>query len=329
MKIGMLFPGYGSQFVGMGKELYDNSRIFQEYFEEASNCTGINFVKLCFASSDAELSKIQHAYPALFLVGVATAAMIKDVCEAAGTSISYMAGHGVGEYSALCTARVLTFPDGLYILGKLSLFYEAMREQLDAKSVIVNGLSAKKLKEICEEQSSPEACAHIAVYENRTGHVVTGQTDVVDAVAEGASDAGAQKVKEIDGAEGFHTPLLQGLVEQLKIYLTKVDFKDPQMPLTMSVSAKEVCRAKKAQDAIMRQIVEPVNWNLIVKQCADADIIIIPAPSKTLVTEVSAYYPDKTIIGIDTMADIEALTMLIKERMPQQIPEGQMEQPQL
>ncbi len=331
MKIGMLFPGYGSQFVGMGKELYDNSRIFQEYFEEASNCSGINFVKLCFASSDVELSKIPHAYPALFLVGVATANIIKEVCESQGVSISYMAGYGVGEYSALCTAKVLSFPDGLYILSKLSLFYEAMREQLDAKSVIVNGLTAKRLKEICEEHSSPDACAHIAIYENKNGHVVTGQTDVVDAVAEGASDAGAQKVKEIEAAEGFHTPLLNDLVEQLKIYLTKVDFKDPQMPLIMGVTGKEVCRAKKAQDAIMRQIVEPVNWSVVVKQCADADIIVIPAPSKTLIAEVSAAYPKKIVVGIDTMADIEIFKSLLKERLAEAvvIPQEESIQPQL
>src|SRR5437016_3408870 len=100
MKIGMLFPGYGSQFVGMGKELYDNSRIIQEYYEEASNCLNVNFVKLCFASSDAELSKLTSAYPALFLASTATAAFIKEI----GINIDLIAGHGLGEYSALCTA---------------------------------------------------------------------------------------------------------------------------------------------------------------------------------------------------------------------------------
>ena len=203
-------------------------------------------------------------------------------------------------------------------------------KQLDAKSVLVNGLSAKRLKEICEEHSSPEACAHIAI-ENRNGHVVTGHTDVVDAVAEGASDAGAQKVKEIDAAEGFHTPLFNDLVEQLKIYLTKVDFKDPQMPLIMGVTGKEVCRAKKAQDAIMRQIVEPVNWSVVVKQCADADMIIIPAPSKTLIAEVSAVYPKKTIIGIDTMADVEMFKSLLREHLEKTVVLSQEEsiQPQI
>ncbi len=242
-----------------------------------------------------------------------------------------MAGHGVGEYSALCTAKVLNFPDGLYILGKLALFYEAMRESLDAKSVMVNGLSAKKLKEICEQHSSPEACAHIAVYETKSEHRVTGKADVVDVIAEMASDAGAQKVKAVEAEDGFHTPLLSDLVEQLKMYLTKIDFRDPQLPLIAGVTGKEVCRAKKAQDAIMRQIVEPVNWNSVVKYCAEADILIIPAPSKALIAELIVAYPHKTILGIDTMADLEQLKRFLKERVTDAvvIPQKESIQPQL
>lgn len=304
MKIGMLFPGYSNQFVGMGKELYDNSRIVQEYFEEASNCLGINFVKLCFASSDAELSKIANAYPALFLVSVSIAQMVKEMSPT--SEISCVAGAGVGEYSALCTARVLTFPDGLYLLSKLALFYGALREELDAKSVIVNGLSSRKLKQLCEDQVT-SGDAHVATYDNQNGHIVSGNTDAVDAVADSASDAGADKVKDIDAEEGFHTPLLNELAQQLKIYLTKVDFKDPQIPVITGINGKEISLAKKAQDAIIRQIVEPLHWDTVLKQFADTDMIIVPAPSKSLVTELKALFPQKTIVGIDTMADIQRL----------------------
>ncbi len=309
MKIGMLFPGYGSQFVGMGKELYDNSRVVQEYFEEASNCLGINFVKLCFASSDSELSKITHAYPALFLLGAATAAMIKET----GVTLSAVAGHGIGEYSALSSALALSFPDGLYLLTKLAHFYTAMREQLDIKSVVVNGLSGRRLRQICEENSSGQCNAHIAVYENKHEHIVSGHIEAVNAVAEGASDAGADKVKEVEEEEGFHTPLLHDLTEQLKIYLTKVDFKDPQIPLITNVDAKEVCRAKKAQDAIIRQISEPLYWHSVLKQFAEMDIIVIPAPSHVLAAEIQSLYPDKKILGIDTVAQFDELKALIEE----------------
>ncbi len=311
MKIGMLFPGYSSQFVGMGKELYDNSRIVQEYYEEASNCLSINFVKLCFASSDAELAKIANAYPALFLVGASTAAMLRD--HFPDMQISCVAGYGIGEYSALSAAQVLTLPDGLYLLSKLSQFYSAMREELDAKSVAVNGLTSRKLEQLCEEQTkASDGSAHIAVYENKNEHIVSGNCDAVDALADSANDAGASKVKDVRSEEGFHTPLLQDLAAQLKVYLTKVDFKEPQIPVVTGINGKEASRAHKVQDAIIRQIMEPIQWNTVLKQFAETDMILIPAPSKALVAELIALYPGKIILGIDTMADIGALHEYLK-----------------
>src|SRR5579872_2345677 len=100
MKIALLFPGYGSQYVGMGKELYDEYRIVQEYFEEASNCVNINFVKLCFASSDSEISKLVNAYTSLFVIGGAVSALLKEH----GIVPDVVAGYNNGEITALFAA---------------------------------------------------------------------------------------------------------------------------------------------------------------------------------------------------------------------------------
>lgn len=278
----------------------------KEYYEEASNCLGTNFVKLCFASSDAELAKISNAYPALYLAGSSTAAMLKDLFP--DMQLSCVAGYGIGEYSALSAAQVLSLPDGLYLLSKLSQFYGAMKEELDAKSVVVNGLTAKKLEQLCAEQTeASEGSAHIAVYETKSEHIVTGTAEVVEAVADSASDAGASKVKKIVVEDGFHSPLLQDLAAQLKIYLTKVDFKEPAIPVITGINGKETSRAQKAMDAIIRQIAEPLHWTTVLKQFAETDMILVPAPSKMLVAELKALYPHKIIMGIDTMADIEEL----------------------
>src|SRR5262245_26836049 len=120
MKIALLFPGYGSQFVGMGKELYDEYRIVQEYFEEASNCLNVNFVKLCFASSDVELGKMVNAYTSLFLIGASVYAVLKE----SGIEVDIVAGYNNGENAALFAAHCFSLPDGLYLLNKFCSFYQ-------------------------------------------------------------------------------------------------------------------------------------------------------------------------------------------------------------
>ena len=172
----------------MAKELYDNSRIIQEHFEEASHCLELNFVKLCFASSDIELCKLNNAYPALFLIGTAVAEFLGNF----GVEVDCLAGYGIGEYSAASFAGGLSFADGLYLLKKLANFYLDIRQGLDVKSVIIDGLSSRKLKQICTENSSSDGSAQIAIYENVKEHLVSGHSEVVDAVIQQAEDEGGK-----------------------------------------------------------------------------------------------------------------------------------------
>ena len=145
MKIGMLFPGYGSQFVGMGKELYDESRVMQEYFEEASNCLNMNFVKLCFASSDTEIGRMEHAYPLLFLMSSSIAALLKQE----GIQPDIVLGYNTGEYAAIHTAGGFSFPDGLYLLSKYHALYQELLATIEVAGMRVTGLSSSELEALC------------------------------------------------------------------------------------------------------------------------------------------------------------------------------------
>src|SRR3990170_5846802 len=142
MKIALLFPGYGSQFVGMGKELYDEYRIVQEYFEEASNCLNTNFVKLCFASSDVELGKMGNAYTSLFLVGSATYAVLKEH----GIEPDVVAGYNNGESAALFAAGCFSLPDGLYLLNKFCSFYQEIVDEMEVDVLHVTGIATAQLE---------------------------------------------------------------------------------------------------------------------------------------------------------------------------------------
>src|SRR5579871_2515072 len=145
MKIALLFPGYGSQFVGMGKDLYDEYRVVQEYFEEASSCLDINFVKLCFASSDAELGKMANAYTSLFLMGACAYAILKE----AGIEPDIVAGYNNGESAALFAAGCFSLPDGLYLLNKYCSFYQEFADQHDVDTLHVTGIETAQLEKMC------------------------------------------------------------------------------------------------------------------------------------------------------------------------------------
>ena len=152
MKIALLFPGYGSQYVGMGKDLYDEYRIVQEYFEEASHCLNSNFVKLCFASSDAELGKMVNAYTALFLMGSATYAVLKEN----GIEPDVVTGYNNGESAALFAAGCFSFPDGLYLLNKYCSFYQEIVDGMDVDLIHVTNVSTKQIEDACERVSDLE-----------------------------------------------------------------------------------------------------------------------------------------------------------------------------
>ncbi len=305
MKIGMLFPGYPSQFVGMGKELYDNSRTVQEYFEEASNCLGMNFVKLCFASSDADIAKVSHAFPSLFLVGASIAHMIREVCPT--MELDGVAGHGVGEYAALYTASGITFPDGLYILNKFSQVYSPIQDELLVRTVIIKGMNDRKVKQLCDEHD-----VHVTVSESDR-NLVTGTFEAIELFVESARQAGSGRIKDADTVEGYHTELLQHVMEHVTLYLTKVDFYDPEVTFISCLDGKQIKKAKKVHESLMGQMVSPLNWKSVLKQFADYDMLLVPGPSKMLVAELSSLFPDKIIMGIETMADIERLQAIIHE----------------
>lgn len=309
MKIGMLFPGYGSQFVGMAKELYDNSRTVQEYFEQASQCVDINFVKLCYASSESEMNKIVNSYTAIFLLGISIAELI---FKNFNITFDLVAGYGSGEYSALCIAGGINFADGLYLLKKLSQFYSAARQELDVKTIIVEGLSVKDLKQICAENSSDNNMAQISVYSKDSENIVSGHREAIKSVVEQAFLRGAEKITCLEIEEALHTPLLKDMLDQLKMYLTKVDFKDLKIPMLSCVSGKHITSSQSAQNVIMSQIIKPIYWKSMLKKFSEMDLIIVPSPSKLLVQEIKLLYNDKIVIGIDTLEDLASLKTILE-----------------
>lgn len=299
MKIGLIFPDYGSQFVGMAKELYDESRIIQEYFEEASTCLNINFVKLCFASSEAELAKPEHAYVSIFLVSSAIAAYLKEL----GVKPDCVAGFNIGEYSAVCSAQGLTLPDGLYFLAKYAQFYQTFLADTAVKALNVKGLTSLKLKRLCQEASKNQDYVSIAAYLTDDEYTIAGTVTAVDYIVDQAQ--GALDIEEISAEAGLHSDQMKSVADQLKPYLEKIDFHDLAVPLCAGLDGKKISKGSVVKYSMMKQIISPVRWDKVLKTIDEWDVVIEVGPGTMLSSLVRTYYPTKDIITINKPSDGE------------------------
>lgn len=313
MKIGMIFPGYGDQFVGMCKELYDTSRLIQEYFEEASNCLNSNLIKLCFASSDAELSKIQNAYPAIFLVGASIAAQLKEE----GIKPHMVAGYNTGEFTALCAAQSISFPDGLYLLNKYALSYQELLDEVkDVALIRALGIEAVELEEICKEIRETGAAVHVALQLCHNEHIISGLVPAVERVTARLGECEGVKIKAADAEHGLHSSLMDPVVSRLTMYLEKVDFHDPAVPVISCVSGESITSADTARSHSVGQIHNTIAWPKVVAQFESCDVILQIGPGNSLHSMLQECYPNKQIITVNKPEDIQIVKSVCIKQEP-------------
>lgn len=309
MKIGMVFPAQGSQFVGMGKELYDDSRIMQEYFEQASNCLDINFVKLCFASSDAELSILNHAYTSLFLVSSSLYALLKE----GGIEPSIVAGYNIGEYAAMHAASSLSLPDGLYLLNKYANFYQDLLKEVEVAALKIQGIATRELKLLIEQARDKNSYVSIGIYESPSHNIVTGDVSAIVKLRGLLDEVKGVKVKEESVHVGLHSDLMLPVVDQVRMYLEKVDFRDATVPLITNADAKEITDGDDIKQAVLAHIHKPVLWAQSMELLADCEVIVELGPGKQLAGLLTERYPEKQILSINTKADVEQLKTIMGE----------------
>lgn len=302
MKIGIIFPGYGNQSVGMCKELYDSSRRMQEFFEEAANCLNINIIKLCYASSDSELSKTTNAYPSIFVVSAAIVQLLID----AGIEPCLVAGYNIGEFTALWASKALSFPDALYVLNKYTTLYQELLDELkDITTVRVTGVEHHTIEELCNEIRQDGTSLYCAIKYSDQEHYVTGLEPALQKFKERLEDNKSVKIKQAPLELGLHCPLMEPVVSRLSLYLEKIDFHDLSIPIIESTQGKQINAAQEGRTLLMGHINSTIDWQSTVAKFESCDIIIIIGPGNSLQPSIEACYPSKRIITVNKPEDIE------------------------
>jgi [acyl-carrier-protein] S-malonyltransferase len=254
---GFVFPGQGSQKVGMGRAWADVSEEARRTFEEADEVLGFPLSRLCWEGPEEELGLTMNTQPAL----LATSIAIYRALPSQGFFVEplAMAGHSLGEYSALVAADVLSFADALRLVRRRGeLMQDAVPVGVGAMAAFI-GLDDQAVAAVAEEAAQGEVCA-VANYNSPGQTVIAGHKAAVDRAVAMAKDRGARKATLLAVSAPFHSPLMRPAREAMAAELAKVEFRAPRVPVVANVDAAPVLTGDAARDALVRQIDGPVRW---------------------------------------------------------------------
>ena len=277
MKTVFLFPGQGSQYVGMGKRLWEGDPSSRRLFEEANGILGFDLARLCFEGPAEELNQTVNAQPAIFLHSIAVFNLLKRE----GLRPEAVAGHSLGEYSALVASGVLSFEDGLRAVKYRGQLMQAAGEEQAGTMAAIIGLIADAVEEICSEV---EGVVKVANYNSPSQLAVSGDWKAVERVVELAKEKGAKRAIPLKVSGAFHSPLMAPAKERMGEFLSRVKFHPPQVKFFSTVSAQGVDEPNRLRELLQDQITSPVRWTETVEGLAalQSDAFLEVGPGKVL-----------------------------------------------
>ena len=255
MKHAYVFPGQGAQAVGMGKDLYDNVPAAKELFEKANEILGFRITDIMFAGTDEQLKQTKVTQPAVFLHSVIMA-------KALGVNPDAVAGHSLGEFSALVVAGALSFEDGLKLVSKRAMAMQAACEAQPGTMAAILGLDDKTVEEIC---ASIDGVVVAANYNCPGQLVISGAVEAVEAACEKAKAAGARRALRLPVGGAFHSPLMEPAKQELEKAINEAPFQTPTCPIYQNVDAKPYTDPAAIKANLIAQLTAPVRWTYIVK----------------------------------------------------------------
>lgn len=260
-----VFPGQGSQFVGMGKDLYDNNEKAKELFEKANEILGFRITDIMFEGTDEELTQTKVTQPAVFLHSVISAHCLGD--EFAPTMV---AGHSLGELSALVAAGALSFEDGVKLVSARAIAMQKACEAAPGTMAAVIGLPDEKIEEICAEVSTDGNIVVAANYNCPGQLVISGNVDAINAACEKLKAAGAKRALPLKVGGAFHSPLMQPAKEELEKAIKATTFSEPKCPVYQNVDAQPHTDPAEIQANLIAQLTSSVRWTASVQNMIKA-----------------------------------------------------------
>ncbi|NND99797.1 MAG: ACP S-malonyltransferase [Pirellulaceae bacterium] len=268
--VGILFPGQGAQAPGMGKWLCENHAAARQLFDTAGDVLGYDLAELCFAGPAEKLNATEFSQPALFVVGMAAATVLADEHPEQMAKIKAAAGLSLGEYTAVCFAGGLEFPDALRLVQRRGQAMQSAADAVESGMASVLGLDLETLTKVCDQVRQGDDVLQPANLLCPGNIAVSGHLSAIDALEPAAVQAGAMKVVRLSVAGAFHTALMQPAVAKLREALDEMPIKDTRIPVYSNVDAMPHRSADEIRDLLSRQVVGAVRWeDSIGKMIAD------------------------------------------------------------
>ncbi len=276
-KIAFVFPGQGSQYSGMGQDLYENYAAAKNIFEEFNSILNKNIKKLCFEGSEEDLKQTVNSQPAILAVSLAAYAAFKSKI---GLQPDYLAGHSLGEYSALYAGGVISLSEIIKLVQKRA---ELMNEAQSGSMSAILGMEDEKLEQMLKE-ISPEGIICAANYNTPGQTVISGETTAVEKANQLASQMGAKRVIPLAVSGGFHSRLMKPIAEKFARYVNDTNINDANVPVVTNVDARPTVDKAEIASKMIKQMYSSVYWKQTITFMAEqgVDTFIEIGPGKVL-----------------------------------------------